>query len=76
MKVAHAVAAQTNAGALVSVAGGGDTVFALGMAGTVDQMTYGGSCRRCLSGMDGGQGTARRQGIGAIISLSRLLVCA
>ena len=40
MKVAHAVATQTTAGALVSVAGGGDTVSALGMAGTVDQMTY------------------------------------
>ena len=40
MKVANAVAVQTTAGALVSVAGGGDTVSALGMAGTVDQMTY------------------------------------
>jgi len=40
MKVANAVAAQTAAGQLVSVAGGGDTVSALAMAGIVDQLTY------------------------------------
>lgn len=38
--LAEAVAARTEAGALVSVAGGGDTVAALRRAGAVDRMTY------------------------------------
>ena len=38
--LAHAVAAATQAGALRSVAGGGDTVSALRHAGVVEQMSY------------------------------------
>ena len=38
--LAHAVAAATGAGRLVSVAGGGDTVSALRHAGVIDQLTY------------------------------------
>jgi phosphoglycerate kinase len=38
--LAAAVAAQTEAGALVSVAGGGDTVAALRHAGVADKLTY------------------------------------
>ncbi len=38
--LAHAVAAATQAGALRSVAGGGDTVSALKHAGVLDQMSY------------------------------------
>ncbi len=40
MALAHAVAAATTAGHLVSVAGGGDTVSALRQAGVSEQMTY------------------------------------
>jgi phosphoglycerate kinase len=39
-QVAHYVAARTRAGKLVSVAGGGDTVAALGHAGVKDELTY------------------------------------
>jgi phosphoglycerate kinase len=38
--VAQAVARLTKAGKLVSIAGGGDTVAALGVAGVVDDLTY------------------------------------
>ena len=38
--LAQAVAARTQAGALLSVAGGGDTVSALRHAGVLEQMTY------------------------------------
>ena len=38
--LAQAVAARTRAGALLSVAGGGDTVSALRHAGVLEQMTY------------------------------------
>jgi phosphoglycerate kinase len=38
--LAHAVAAATRAGALTSVAGGGDTVSALRLAGVTEQLTY------------------------------------
>ena len=40
MRLAHAVAEATKAGALRSVAGGGDTVAALRQAGVLDQMSY------------------------------------
>ncbi len=40
MALAKAVAAATESGALRSVAGGGDTVSALRMAGTIDKLTY------------------------------------
>ena len=40
MALAHAVAAATQAGTLRSVAGGGDTVSALRMAGAIDKLTY------------------------------------
>jgi phosphoglycerate kinase len=40
MALAHAVAAATAAGALRSVAGGGDTVSALRQAGVTDQLSY------------------------------------
>jgi phosphoglycerate kinase len=40
MALAHAVAAATSAGALRSVAGGGDTVSALRQAGVTDQLSY------------------------------------
>ena len=40
MALAHAVAAATQAGDLRSVAGGGDTVSALRMAGAIDKLTY------------------------------------
>ena len=39
-EMAHAVAAMTRAGGLLSVAGGGDTVAALAHAGVVDDFTY------------------------------------
>jgi phosphoglycerate kinase len=39
-EVAHAVAMATEAGKLVSVAGGGDTVAALNAAGVTDKFTY------------------------------------
>jgi phosphoglycerate kinase len=39
-QVAHAAAAATTAGKLVSVAGGGDTVAALNAAGVTDQFSY------------------------------------
>jgi phosphoglycerate kinase len=39
-KLARAVAAATEAGRLVSVAGGGDTVAALNAAGVTDKFTY------------------------------------
>ena len=51
---AQAAAKLTRDGALVTVAGGGDTVAALNHAGVADDF------RRRVSGMDGGQGTARR----------------
>ena len=38
--VAKYAAARTKAGKLVSVAGGGDTVAALNMAGVTEQFTY------------------------------------
>ena len=38
--VAHAVAAKTKSGTLVSVAGGGDTVAALNVAGVADEFSY------------------------------------
>jgi phosphoglycerate kinase len=38
--VAKAAAALTEAGSLVSVAGGGDTVAAMNHAGVVDQLSY------------------------------------
>ena len=38
--VAHKAAAQTKAGTLVSIAGGGDTVAALNLAGSADDFTY------------------------------------
>ena len=38
--LAKAAAAQTKAGKLTSVAGGGDTVAALNMAGVTDDFTY------------------------------------
>jgi phosphoglycerate kinase len=40
MAVAKFAAAQTKAGKLVSVAGGGDTVSALNQAGVADDFTY------------------------------------
>ncbi len=40
MALAHAVAEATEAGALRSVAGGGDTVAALRQAGVLDRLTY------------------------------------
>jgi phosphoglycerate kinase len=40
MEIARYVAARTKAGKLVSVAGGGDTVAALNMAGVADDFTY------------------------------------
>lgn len=40
MKAAKAAAALTQMGALITVAGGGDTVAALNMAGAADQFTY------------------------------------
>lgn len=40
VEVAEAAAELTNAGQLVSVAGGGDTVAALNAAGVVDRLTY------------------------------------
>jgi phosphoglycerate kinase len=40
VEIARYVAARTKAGKLVSVAGGGDTVAALNMAGVVEQFTY------------------------------------
>ncbi len=40
MALAHAVAAATGAGALRSVAGGGDTVAALKQAGVLERMSY------------------------------------
>ena len=40
VKVAQAAAAQTKAGNLTSVAGGGDTVAALNHAGAADDFTY------------------------------------
>jgi phosphoglycerate kinase len=40
IEVAEAVAELTTAGKLVSVAGGGDTVAALNMAGVTDRLTY------------------------------------
>jgi phosphoglycerate kinase len=39
-KLAHAVAAATEAGKLTSVAGGGDTVAALNAAGVTGKLTY------------------------------------
>lgn len=54
--VARAVAAATKAGRLVSVAGGGDTVSALNMAGVADDLTYvstaGGAFLEWLEGRD------------------------
>ena len=54
--VAKAVAAATKAGKLVSVAGGGDTVSALNMAGVADDLTYvstaGGAFLEWLEGRD------------------------
>ena len=38
--IAHAVAAATGAGHLLSVAGGGDTVSALKHAGVLERMSY------------------------------------
>ena len=38
--VAEKVAALTRAGKLLSVAGGGDTVAALGVAGVIDGLSY------------------------------------
>jgi phosphoglycerate kinase len=40
MAIAKQVAARTKSGKLLSVAGGGDTVAALGAAGVVDQLSY------------------------------------
>jgi phosphoglycerate kinase len=40
IEIAEAAAELTTAGKIVSVAGGGDTVAALNMAGTTDRMTY------------------------------------
>jgi phosphoglycerate kinase len=40
VEIAKYVAARTKAGKLVSVAGGGDTVAALNMAGVAEQFTY------------------------------------
>ncbi len=40
MALAHHVAALTQEGSLISVAGGGDTVAALAQAGVTDQVTY------------------------------------
>jgi phosphoglycerate kinase len=40
LAIAQAAARQTKAGALVSVAGGGDTVAALGAAGVTEQFSY------------------------------------
>ncbi|MEQ8734652.1 MAG: phosphoglycerate kinase [Rhodospirillaceae bacterium] len=55
-RVAKAAAAQTSAGKLVSVAGGGDTVAALNGAGVTDQFTYvstaGGAFLEWLEGKD------------------------
>jgi len=55
-RVARAAAAQTSAGKLVSVAGGGDTVAALNGAGVTDQFTYvstaGGAFLEWLEGKD------------------------
>lgn len=55
-RVAKAAAAQTLAGKLVSVAGGGDTVAALNGAGVTDQFTYvstaGGAFLEWLEGKD------------------------
>ena len=56
VSVAQAVAAQTKAGKLISVAGGGDTVAALSHAGTADDFTYlsmaGGAFLEWLEGKD------------------------
>ncbi|MEQ9445905.1 MAG: phosphoglycerate kinase, partial [Rhodospirillaceae bacterium] len=55
-RVAKAAAAQTSAGKLVSVAGGGDTVAALNGAGVTEQFTYvstaGGAFLEWLEGKD------------------------
>jgi phosphoglycerate kinase len=40
VEIAKYVAARTKAGKLVSIAGGGDTVAALNMAGVTEQFTY------------------------------------
>jgi phosphoglycerate kinase len=40
LEIAEAVAELTQAGKLVSIAGGGDTVAALNAAGVVDRLTY------------------------------------
>ena len=52
--LAHAVAAATQSGALLSVAGGGDTVSALRHAGVSEQMSYvssaGGAFLECMEG--------------------------
>ena len=40
IEVAEAVAELTTAGKLVSIAGGGDTVAALNIAGVTDRLTY------------------------------------
>ena len=56
VRVAQAVAAQTKARNLISVAGGGDTVAALAHAGTTDDFTYvsmaGGAFLEWLEGKD------------------------
>ena len=56
VKVAQAAAAQTKAGNLISVAGGGDTVAALAHAGAADDFTYvstaGGAFLEWLEGKD------------------------
>jgi phosphoglycerate kinase len=52
--LARAIATETQAGRLISVAGGGDTVAALNHAGAADRFTYvssaGGAFLECLEG--------------------------
>ena len=63
VEVAEAAAELTAAGKLVSVAGGGDTVAALNVAGVTDRFTYVSDRRRRLPGMAGRQGLARGRGV-------------
>ena len=63
VEVAEAAAELTEAGNLVSVAGGGDTVAALNVAGVAERFHLCFDRRRRLPGMAGGQELARGRGV-------------
>ena len=61
VEVAEAAAELTADGRLVSIAGGGDTMAALNLAGVTDRFTYVSTARRRVSGMARRQDAAGRR---------------